>query len=100
MSAINRFLLKFLILAVMLLGLPLLGVLAASYPVARYLEFPPKPATSRMPRLHGLPLPLLPSVSWRSCRPWLSWALNPIKKQPPGQSDPYLIPFHGGAGSA
>lgn len=39
---INRFLLKFLILAVMLLGLPLLGVLAAGYPVARYLEFPPQ----------------------------------------------------------
>jgi len=42
MSGINRFLLKFLILAVMLLGLPLLGVFAAGYPVARYLEFPPQ----------------------------------------------------------
>ncbi len=42
MSAINRFLIKFLILAVMLLGLPLLGVLAAGYPIGRYLEFPPQ----------------------------------------------------------
>ena len=42
MSGINRFLIKFLILAIMLLGLPLLGVFAAGYPVARYLEFPPQ----------------------------------------------------------
>jgi len=42
MSGINHFLLKFLILAVMLLGLPLLGVWVAGYPVARYLEFPPQ----------------------------------------------------------
>jgi hypothetical protein len=42
MSASNRFLLKFLILAAMLLGLPLFGVMAAGYPIARYLEFPPQ----------------------------------------------------------
>jgi len=36
------FLLKFVILTVMLLGLPLLGIFAAGYPVARYLEFPPQ----------------------------------------------------------
>ena len=42
MSGINRFLIKFLILAFMLLGLPLLGVLAAGYPIGRYLEFPPQ----------------------------------------------------------
>jgi hypothetical protein len=34
--------LKFFILAGMLLGLPLLGVLTAGYPAARYLEFPPR----------------------------------------------------------
>ena len=38
----SRFLLKFVILTVMLLGLPLLGIFAAGYPVARYLEFPPQ----------------------------------------------------------
>jgi hypothetical protein len=38
----GRFMLKFLILAVMLLGLPLLGVWVAGYPVLRYLEFPPQ----------------------------------------------------------
>ena len=37
----KRFLLKFLILAAMLLGLPLLGVMIAGYPIERYLEFPP-----------------------------------------------------------
>ncbi|HIJ56364.1 MAG TPA: hypothetical protein HPQ03_09595 [Deltaproteobacteria bacterium] len=37
----RRFFLKFIILAAMLLGLPLLGVVIAGYPLARYLEFPP-----------------------------------------------------------
>jgi len=37
----KRFLLKFIILAAMLLGLPLLGVMIAGYPIERYLEFPP-----------------------------------------------------------
>ena len=37
----QRFFLKFTILAAMLLGLPLLGVVIAGYPVERYLEFPP-----------------------------------------------------------
>lgn len=34
--------LKFSILAGMLLGLPLLGIILAGHPVSRYLEFPPK----------------------------------------------------------
>ncbi|MEJ2283667.1 MAG: hypothetical protein P8X85_08755 [Desulfobacterales bacterium] len=38
----KRFVLKFLILAAMLLGLPLLGVMTAGYPIGRYLEFPPQ----------------------------------------------------------
>jgi hypothetical protein len=37
-----RFLLKFVILGGMLLGLPLMGVHLAGYPVDRYLEFPPQ----------------------------------------------------------
>ena len=37
-----RFLLKFIILGGMLLGLPLMGVYLAGYSVDRYLEFPPK----------------------------------------------------------
>ena len=39
---LKRFLIKFLIMAAMLLGLPLLGVMAAGYPIGRYLEFPPQ----------------------------------------------------------
>ncbi|NQT68773.1 MAG: hypothetical protein HQ552_04260 [Desulfobacteraceae bacterium] len=35
-------LLKFLILASMLLGLPMLGIVLAGYPIVRYLEFPPE----------------------------------------------------------
>lgn len=42
MSSPQRFLLKFFILAVMLLGLPLAGVLLAGLPLERYLEFPPQ----------------------------------------------------------
>lgn len=34
--------LKFGVLTVMLLGLPMLGIVLAGYPVARYLEFPPE----------------------------------------------------------
>jgi hypothetical protein len=42
MSDIKSFLVGFAVLAGMLLGLPLLGVFLAGYPVGRYLEFPPK----------------------------------------------------------
>jgi hypothetical protein len=42
MSIPQRFLLKFLLLAAMLLGLPLAGVLLAGLPLERYLEFPPQ----------------------------------------------------------
>jgi len=37
----KRFLLKMIILASMLIGLPFLGILWAGFPVERYLEFPP-----------------------------------------------------------
>lgn len=42
MSGVNRFLIKFLILTLMLLGLPLLGVWMAGHPVSDYLKFPPQ----------------------------------------------------------
>jgi len=42
MSLPERFLLKLLLLAGMLLGLPLAGVRIAGLPLARYLEFPPQ----------------------------------------------------------
>ena len=42
MSGVKRFFVKFLLLAAMLLGLPLLGVWLAGYPVLPYLEFPPE----------------------------------------------------------
>jgi hypothetical protein len=37
----QRFFIKFIILSAMLIGLPLLGVVMAGYPIERYLEFPP-----------------------------------------------------------
>jgi hypothetical protein len=42
MSGPKSFLAKFIILATMLLGLPLLGVILNGYPLSKYLEFPPK----------------------------------------------------------
>jgi hypothetical protein len=42
MPGIKRFFIKFFILAVLLLGLPVLGVWIAGYPVSDYLEFPPE----------------------------------------------------------
>ena len=42
MSGFYRFITKFLILTAMLLGLPLLGVMTAGYPISRYLDFPPQ----------------------------------------------------------
>jgi hypothetical protein len=42
MSSLQRFLVKFSVLAAMLLGLPLIGVFVAGFPVTRYLEFPPQ----------------------------------------------------------
>jgi len=38
----QRLFIKFIVLTAMLLGLPLLGVFLAGYPVGRYLEFPPE----------------------------------------------------------
>lgn len=38
---LHRFI-KFAVMAAMLLGLPMLGVVGAGYPVSRYLEFPPE----------------------------------------------------------
>ena len=41
-TTVLRFIIKFAIRAVMLLGLPLFGIFLAGYPMARYLEFPPE----------------------------------------------------------
>lgn len=38
----QRFLFNFFVLAAMLMGLPLLGIILAGYPIERYLEFPPE----------------------------------------------------------
>jgi hypothetical protein len=42
LSGLKGFVFKIITLAAMLLGLPLLGIVLAGYPVYRYLEFPPK----------------------------------------------------------
>ena len=42
MSRIKDFSIKFIFVAALLLGLPLLGVFLSGYPVGQYLEFPPQ----------------------------------------------------------
>ena len=42
MSVAQKLLLKFILMAGLLLGMPLIGVFAAGLPVMRYLEFPPQ----------------------------------------------------------
>ena len=42
MTGMRSISLKFFILAGMLLGLPLLGIVLAGYPIIGYFEFPPK----------------------------------------------------------
>jgi hypothetical protein len=42
MSGSKRFFFKFTILAIMLLGMPMLGVFLAGIPISRFIEFPPK----------------------------------------------------------
>ena len=54
MPGVKRFFIKFIILAVMLLGLPLLGVWLAGYPVSDYLEFPPETRYVRHEPFSGL----------------------------------------------
>ena len=54
MSGMTRILAKFLILTVMLLGLPLLGIWVAGYPVMDYLEFPPQTRYVRHVPFSGL----------------------------------------------
>ncbi len=38
----HRFIPKFIVLASMLIGLPMIGIVLAGYPIERYLEFPPE----------------------------------------------------------
>jgi hypothetical protein len=54
MFGMMRFLMKFTILTIMLLGLPLLGIWAAGYPVLDYLEFPPQTRYVRHAPFSGL----------------------------------------------
>lgn len=42
MTGTARFIFKFSVMAALLLGLPLVGVMLAGYPAARYFEFPPR----------------------------------------------------------
>ena len=54
MSGMIRLLIKFVILTVMLLGLPLLGIWVAGYPISDYLEFPPQTRYVRHAPFSGL----------------------------------------------
>jgi hypothetical protein len=93
MSSPQRVLIKFFILAAMLLGLPIVGAWVAGLPIGRYLEFPPQTryvqhAPFSWPAFFvmvlaiaaGVLVPLIKGVrSYRkSSRPAATWPVSPF----------------------
>jgi len=80
MSGIIRFLVKFVILAVMLLGLPLLGIWMAGYPVSDYLEFPPQTRYVRHAPFSGLAFVIQGLLIAACTAPLIIRAFKPLPK--------------------
>ena len=78
MSGIMRFLVKFLILTIMLLGLPLLGIWVAGYPVFDYLEFPPQTRYVRHTPFSGMAFILYSLLIAACAAPLIIRACKPI----------------------
>jgi hypothetical protein len=78
MFGMMRFLMKFTILTVMLLGLPLLGIWVAGYPVFDYLEFPPQTRYVRHTPFSGMAFILYSLVIAACAAPLIIRACKPI----------------------
>ena len=94
----KRVLFKFIILASMLLGLPMLGIILAGYPVSRYLEFPPAtryvtPAPFSWTAFTGYALFIIAGVL-----PLLMPALRSIRPFKPEVSTAWPFPWWGRLG--
>lgn len=86
----QRVLLKLLVFAAMVLGLPLLGVWVAGKPVARYLEFPP---TTRYVEHAPFSLPLFLLGTLLVLVPLAPFILRAVRHRPEQESAPRARPF-------
>jgi hypothetical protein len=80
MFGMIRLLIKFVILTVMLLGLPLLGIWVAGYPVLDYLEFPPQTRYVRHAPFSGLAFTLYGIFIAACTVPLIVRALKPFPR--------------------
>ena len=83
MSGVMRLLLKFLILAIMLLGLPLIGIWAAGFPVSDYLQFPPQTRYVRHAPFSGLAFFIYSLLIAACTTPLIIRALKPAPQRAP-----------------
>jgi hypothetical protein len=83
MPGIIRFLMKFLILAAMLLGLPLLGIWVTGYPVSDYLQFPPQTRYVRHAPFSGLAFAAYSLLIVACTAPLVMRAFRPKPKMAP-----------------
>ncbi|MDX1707925.1 MAG: hypothetical protein R3274_04950, partial [Desulfobacterales bacterium] len=99
MSGIMRLLMKFLMLTVMLLGLPLIGIWAAGFQVGEYLQFPPQTRYVRHAPFCG-PAFLIYSGFIAACTtPLIIRAIKPVQQRARGiQRHKQLFPAWGWLG--
>jgi len=100
MSLPQRFVIKFMILAAMLLALPLIGVVVAGFPADRYLEFPPltryvQHAAFSWPACFIFAILILTGILWPAIRGIQSYRKSP---PPAGKPDSYPFPWWGWIG--
>jgi hypothetical protein len=88
MSGMIRLLIKFLMLTVMLLGLPLLGIWAAGYPLLDYLEFPPQTRYVRHAPFSGWAFVLYSLLISACAAPLIVRALKPSPQKGPIRRQP------------
>ena len=95
-----RLLLKFVVLGGMLLGLPLLGVYLAGYPLNRYLEFPPKTQYIEHAPFSWLAFAILTLVILAVFLPLAHQGIQAYKKRPQktAVSTPKVFPWWGWTG--
>ncbi len=92
MSGIKRFMMKFLILTIMLLGLPLLGIWVSGSSVPDYLQFPPLTRYVRHAPFSGLAFIIYSLLIAACTAPFVIRAFKPLSKMAP-KTRPPLQPF-------
>ncbi len=90
----SRGLAEFLVLSVLLLGLPLLGAALAGRPVAPYLQFPPRTDFVRHAPF-AWPAFMLTAAASAALFGGLLWLLRPWRRPPIGRAGPRSLPWWG-----